>query len=30
VFDGRLIAGGSLGEQIEMCRQFVEETREWW
>ena len=24
------IAGGSLGEQIEMCRQFVEETREWW
>jgi hypothetical protein len=24
------IAGGSPGEQIEMCRQFVEEKREWW
>ena len=24
------IAGGSLDDQIEMCRQFVDETREWW
>lgn len=24
------IVGGSVDEQIEMCRQFVDETREWW
>jgi probable F420-dependent oxidoreductase len=24
------IVGGSLDEQIEMCRHFVEKTREWW
>jgi probable F420-dependent oxidoreductase len=24
------IVGGSLDEQIETCRQFVDDTREWW